>query len=329
MAGTPSRGDGARVGNELREDYLRARLAYLSGGARTRVGPRRGAIPEVSHQEVSHQRVAHQGVARESPARDWPLPDAGPGAPAGPPVSVPDAEQPPLRPVPGSRLTRRHVQVLGVLAGLALVVCGWFVFGSRADVQAIQVRTAAGGPSPPPAPVPSPGLSTSPSRVPALTPAPAGAAAVVPIRVHVWGAVIRPGVVRLRPGDRVADAIASAGGLGPDADPAQLNLAEPVPDGAQVVIGTRRHPRGELRPPGPASSVTAEAGAGSPDGPKVNLNRATQSQLEALPGIGPVTAGRILAWRAERGRFSSVAELQEVSGIGPKLFAQIEPLVVL
>lgn len=118
----------------------------------------------------------------------------------------------------------------------------------------------------------------------------------------------------------VQDAVLAAGGLRPDADPAELNLAAPVSDGQQVIVGTTDDPRGEIQQqPGAVSS-------GHAPGP-VNLNTATQAELEELPGVGPVLAGEIMAWRQENGGFTSAADLQEVSGIGPKNFAKLEPLV--
>jgi competence protein ComEA len=117
----------------------------------------------------------------------------------------------------------------------------------------------------------------------------------------------------------VLDAITAAGGLTDDADPGELNLAAVVADGSQLVIGDRASPRGELRPAG-----GGEDGDGAA---KVSLNTAGQAQLETLPGVGPVTAQKIVAWREQHGKFTKVAELQEVDGIGPKTYAELEPHV--
>ncbi len=145
------------------------------------------------------------------------------------------------------------------------------------------------------------------------------------ITVHVIGAVASPGVVSLPKGSRVADAIAAAGGLGSQADPGELNLAAQVPDGAQLIIGTHDSPRGELRtgaPAGPVGESAQSAGGG-----KLNLNMATAANLEALPGVGPVMAKKIIDWREAHGRFTSVAQLQEIDGVGAKTYAKLADLV--
>jgi len=139
------------------------------------------------------------------------------------------------------------------------------------------------------------------------------------IKIHVLGAVVAPGVVTLPQGSRVEDAITAAGGLLTDADPAQLNMAAVLSDGSQIVIGTTDNPLGDVN-----DGTGGSSGSG---GSLVNLNTATQAQLETLPGVGPVTAGKILAWRTQHGRFSSVSELLEVDGIGEKTLAQLEPHV--
>jgi competence protein ComEA len=149
--------------------------------------------------------------------------------------------------------------------------------------------------------------------------------------VHVVGQVKRPGLVRLAPGARVADAIAAAGGAKSTADLSLLNLARPVVDGEQVHV-----PRpGESPAVGAGAGAAGGAGAvgagggGAGGGGLVNLNTADLAALDTLPGVGPVLAQRILDWRAEHGRFTSVEELGEVSGIGEKLYAQIRPKVTV
>jgi competence protein ComEA len=150
--------------------------------------------------------------------------------------------------------------------------------------------------------------------------------------VDVVGQVVRPGLVRLRPGARLADAIAAAGGARPGADIAALNLARLVIDGEQI-----RLPKpGEVPASsnGMAGSPGAGGGAGgsgspSGSGAPVSLNSADVAALDSLPGVGPVLAQRIIDWRTEHGRFTSVDELGEVSGIGDKLLAQLRPKVTL
>ncbi len=139
--------------------------------------------------------------------------------------------------------------------------------------------------------------------------------------VHVLGAVAKPGIVELRPGSRVIDAIASAGGLATDANAGGVNLARPVSDGEQIVV-----PRegGALTPeaPGPAGGGAA---AGSP----VNVNLASAAELQTLPRIGPALAQRIVDWRESHGRFAAVGDLMKVSGIGQTLFDGLKDLIAV
>jgi len=143
--------------------------------------------------------------------------------------------------------------------------------------------------------------------------------------VHVVGQVVAPGLVWLRAGSRVSDAVAAAGGAAPGADLAAVNLARVVGDGEQIVV--------PAPVPGAAPGAVAAPAAGSggklPAGPVplVDLNSADLAALDALPGIGPVLAQRILDWRGKHGRFSDVAELGEVPGIGDKLLGQLRDLV--
>jgi competence protein ComEA len=144
-------------------------------------------------------------------------------------------------------------------------------------------------------------------------PAPTTLAAVV--LVHVTGAVAQPGVYELSPGERVADAIAAAGGATGNADPDVLNLAAPVSDGDRIAVPVAGEPAG-----GPASGGHTHAsntgGEGAPNA-LVNVNDASAAELEALPGIGPATAAAIVEHRQQNGPFASVLELEEVRGIGP------------
>jgi competence protein ComEA len=137
--------------------------------------------------------------------------------------------------------------------------------------------------------------------------------------VHVVGQVASPGVVALPAGSRVGEAVAAAGGALPDADLAGLNLAAVVPDGAQV-----RVPAPGEAPEGPA--VEAAGGGPAADG-TVDVNTAGSGELQTLPGIGPVLADRIVAWRTEHGAFSDVDALRDVPGIGPSVLSRLRDLV--
>ena len=148
---------------------------------------------------------------------------------------------------------------------------------------------------------------------------PAGSADTV-ILVHVLGAVAHPGLYRLSGDARVMDAIAAAGGLDPAADPAGVNLARVLSDGEQLVVPAV----GEVPPP--AVDGQSEAAGGMPGG-LVDLNTATVADLDTLPRIGPALAQRILDWRVAHGRFSSVDDLRQVSGIGDKTFDGLRELV--
>lgn len=144
---------------------------------------------------------------------------------------------------------------------------------------------------------------------------PRAAPAVV---VDVEGAVRRPGLVRLPPGSRVADAVARAGGTARHADRSGVNLAAPVSDGQQVVV-----PRAGAAVGAPA----AASGPASATGP-VSLSSATAEQLDTLPGVGPVTAQKIVDYRSQHGAFHSVDELDAIPGIGPARLADLRGLVV-
>jgi competence protein ComEA len=136
--------------------------------------------------------------------------------------------------------------------------------------------------------------------------------------VHVVGAVRRPGLYRLANGARIADALRRAGGATRRADLSLVNLAAPVSDGTQVVV-----PR---RVPAVATGGGEGAAASTAGGP-VHLNTATVDQLDELPGVGPVTAQKIVDWREQHGAFSSVDDLDAIPGIGPARLEQLRELV--
>jgi competence protein ComEA len=157
-------------------------------------------------------------------------------------------------------------------------------------------------------------------------PAPSTSSSVVEIVVHVVGRVRRPGVVRLPPGARVADAVAAAGGLRAGTDPATVNLARALVDGEQVVVSAGHATAPDPGPNGGRSEPESSGGAGASD-VRLDLNTASAEQLEGLDGIGPVLAERIVTYRTDNGRFTSVDDLRQVSGIGPKIFAAISDQV--
>jgi competence protein ComEA len=155
--------------------------------------------------------------------------------------------------------------------------------------------------------VPLPPVGTGPTA-----PRPAAGPRLV---VDVVGAIRRPGLYRCRQGSRVADAVRRAGGPTGHAALAQLNLAAPLADGEQIVVPARGAP--------PAGGAAGPA-AGAP----LDLNSATLEQLDALPGVGPVTAQKILDYRQQHGAFTSLAELDAIPGIGPARIGQLKGLVV-
>lgn len=215
---------------------------------------------------------------------------------------------------------RAAVVLAAVVVVAALVVV---LLGSRSGVGA---GAGAGGATVSVTGGPSAAVATPSASASEASPPPAGV-----VVVHVVGAVQRAGVVSLGAGSRVSVAIDRAGGATPDADLARLNLAREVVDGERLYV-----PKvGETEVPAALDDAGAVPGAGtggaaggSDDGVAVvNLNSADQAALETLPGIGPSLAGRILAWREEHGRFGSVEDLLDVSGIGDGRFADLRDRV--
>ena len=163
------------------------------------------------------------------------------------------------------------------------------------------------------------GGAAAPVVTPLRASAPARPAAAKLLVVDVAGAVRRPGLYNLRAGSRINDAIAAAGGPTAKAQLAAVNLAAPVADGEQIVVPGRGA--------GGVSAASPPAVGSSPSAP-LDLNSATLEQLESLPGIGPVTAQKILDYRQAHGAFHAVAELEGVPGIGPAHMAQLKGLVI-
>jgi competence protein ComEA len=211
---------------------------------------------------------------------------------------------------------------LAVVAALAVLVTVFTVLRDRpAPVMSAKL--------PPVQPVSStsratPALSTSPS-----------AGVYGPVVVSVVGLVHKPGLVTLTPGARIADALQAAGGAVDGADTIGLNMARPLGDGEQIVVGLAPL-SGQPRALG--SSVSPGSAAPPASGPPtastkpkraevLDLNTATVEQLDALPGVGPVTAAAIVAWRQANGKFTTVDQLGDVDGIGPARMEKLRPLV--
>ncbi|MEO7260956.1 MAG: helix-hairpin-helix domain-containing protein [Jatrophihabitantaceae bacterium] len=220
---------------------------------------------------------------------------------------------------------RRGVLAMAAVTALTVLVAGGWVLAARPQPM-LAAESAPVGSSAGPSPSPlTPGGSLKSSRAGptgSATPA-AGSALVV---VDVAGKVRKPGVYRLPAGSRVDDAVRVAGGLLSGVDPVTVNLARKLVDGEQVLIGlAAAGGGGSAAPAGPGAGTPAAAGDTGP----LDLNSATLTQLDGLPGVGPVLAQHILDWRAEHGRFDSVDQLDGVSGIGDSKFADLKPLVAV
>lgn len=233
----------------------------------------------------------------ESPRPDLPRPD--------PPRPLP----PPAR---GIERLREHwddprVRIGALLAAAFVTGFVWYQLGVGQSSDAAGSQPTAGS-------VPITRTAASPTA----SSRPTGM-----LIVHVAGDVVRPGVVRVSAGARVVDAIEAAGGGLPDADLDRLNLAAKVTDGQRVAVA-------KIGAPAPIETGAATGGAdpagGAATGP-INLNTATATQLEELPGIGPSLAAAIIAEREKRGGFTAVTELQDVRGIGELRYADIKDLV--
>lgn len=223
----------------------------------------------------------------------------------------PDAAPPPvIVPVPGRHASRRlsvgglqlgpvHLAVVAVVAALAVGLAAWWAVRDQAEAVPVAPVVPA---------------ESSPSPLAAVSPTSATAELVV----DVAGKVRRPGIAVLPAGSRVVDALEAAGGASRGVDLTSLNLARPVVDGEQILVGVA-----------PVDGVAGSLGDAPSGGTLVNLNTADQATLETLPGVGPVTAGSILAWRTDNGGFTAVDELLEVDGIGEATLEDIAPLVTL
>ncbi len=296
--------------------------------------------PSVRHSFASRGRHAHRSVGAVGLVSGW-LQDRLPASLQG-----------------RVQMSAAHVAVVALLAVAGVAVTGWLVSRSEGGGSVVPLTpSAASAPGAPVGAAPS-GAPVAPLVTPSVTPgaapvtpptgagdvgavsppaAPAAPGVVPPgadgvaqpatgtgtgrIVVDVTGKVRRPGIATLPVGSRVVDALEAAGGARRGARLGTLNLARLLVDGEQVVVGVPA-------PPGVAASAAVAPTAGA-SSPLVNINTASQSELEELPGVGPVTARSILDFRAENGAFTSVDELLEVSGIGDATLAELAPFVTL
>lgn len=275
----------------------------------------------------------HDGNTRVRPATGGPWPDGGGGGRADGTEGLPPESGEVVRvPVPGRHAARRRgagfhpaawleragvdraalgpgpVAVVAVLAALGLAVACWWLL--RGQPEPVQLEATSVG-----------GLATpvaSGTHGHDHGGAEATGEADAEVVVDVAGRVRRPGIVVLRPGSRVVDALEKAGGPRRGVDLTGLNLARVLVDGEQVLVGV------------PASAGPAgAAGTGGSAGGLLNLNTATSDQLQELPGVGPVTAEAILAFRTDHGPFTSVEELLDVKGIGEATLDELAPHVTV
>jgi competence protein ComEA len=174
----------------------------------------------------------------------------------------------------------------------------------------------------------SPGASAqaSPGAAPEATPGPSSPSSAAELVVDVVGAVARPGVYKLQAGDRVCDAVDLAGGASSGADTSAINLAARLVDGQQIVV-----PRKGEAGQGAGGGTGGGSGTASPgaSGGPVNLNTATLEELDALQGVGPSTAQKIIDYREANGGFKSVDDLNNVSGIGDVRFLELKDSVTI
>jgi len=259
--------------------------------------PRRRLDPDVVRERLA-LLAGGLIVRQEEPEAAWEsppsllIPEGSPGAPDDEPAAV--VSRTSLRPV---------VVAVAATALVAWIVVRVTVGGTPSTVQVV-----------PGTPLPSgSGVLVASSSGPSGSAASPSSSAVVV--VQVVGQVRKPGLVTLPLGARVADAVAAAGGLTRGGSSGGLNLARQVVDGEQIVVSPD------------AVAVAATTASGGSGDAVLDLNAATLSDLDSLPGVGPVMAGRILDWRTAHGRFSTVDQLREISGIGARTFERLKPHV--
>ncbi|WP_214322115.1 helix-hairpin-helix domain-containing protein [Nonomuraea sediminis] len=188
--------------------------------------------------------------------------------------------------------TKPRVRILLAIAVTAAIVAAIYAWRSQPEPQPLP---------PPPAAAPQPAPSPSPTGT---------------VTIDITGKVRKPGVCTLPTGSRVTDALQAAGGLRQGTTPGTINLARRLIDGEQIIVGPQ--PPG-APPPNPALA--------DPSTTTIDLNTATLAELEQLPGVGEVLAGRILDYRTTHGGFHTIDQLREISGIGPRKFEALKPKV--
>ena len=271
--------------------------------------------PVVGHQ---HTRIRQEAVAESSPWDD---------AVEVPPVPVPGRHAS-RRLADRVRLTPAHLAVVAVVVALGVGIAAWLAVRSQAepvpvapltpvseplaDVPAVTGSAAAAG---------SGAIGTGSSAEESATSGGVADSTAEDLTVDVAGKVRSPGIAVLPPGSRVVDALEAAGGARRGVDLTSLNLARPLVDGEQILVG--------VTAPAGVPATVGDPGSATTAGALVNLNTADPPTLETLPGVGPVTAGAIISWRDQHGGFSAVEELLEVDGIGDATLAQIAPHVTI
>ncbi len=222
---------------------------------------------------------------------------------------------------------RKSVVALSVVLVVAAVFAAQHFWTGRTQQVGAPEVVRAGGPA-----VPGASFGAAGEGHGAVPGASAGVIAPTAgpsIVVDVGGKVRSPGIQRLPAGSRVADALRAAGGVRPGANTDGLNRARLLVDGEQVLVGGPATGAGTVTGPGVGSGVAGTGGAvaGAAPAAPVSLNTATVDQLDTLPGVGPVLAQHIIAYRTQHGGFRSVDELREVNGIGDRRFADLRNLV--
>lgn len=248
------------------------------------------------------------------------------------------ASSSPACPQPAGRGPRWVISLRALVVVLAMMAAAlgvlWIESASVQSASAELNAQDAGKVAVPPltgTPAPAASLPALPGTAPAspgAAPASPGGGGVSTtaggLLVHVAGAVKVPGVYTLPPGSRVFQAVEAAGGALPAAELSGLNLAADVSDGSQILVPAKGQAAG-------MGGAAAPGGAGPParKAALINLNTASATDFDTLPGVGPVLAQRIVAWRTDHGPFASVDALDAVSGIGAKLLAGIRDLVTV